>query len=81
MWICDVHFWIVAHYRLQLTKQDIDIERETYQTSRAGLDSLVAEAKKRLEDETQTRIVSISVNNFSTTTNLVLLPDKQETVD
>eukprot|EP00106_Octopus_bimaculoides_P002312 XP_014769754.1 PREDICTED: RUN and FYVE domain-containing protein 2-like isoform X2 [Octopus bimaculoides] len=42
--------------KLELTKQDIDIERETYQTSRAGLDSLVAEAKKRLEDETQTRI-------------------------
>lgn len=42
--------------QLELTKQDIDTERETYQTSRAGLDSMFAEAKKRLEDETQTRL-------------------------
>ncbi|XP_069124527.1 RUN and FYVE domain-containing protein 2-like isoform X2 [Argopecten irradians] len=42
---------------LQLAnKQDIEIERETYQTSRAGLDEMYGDMKKRLDEETQTRL-------------------------
>ncbi|XP_033746895.1 RUN and FYVE domain-containing protein 2-like isoform X1 [Pecten maximus] len=37
-------------------KQDIETERETYQTSRAGLDEMYGDMKKRLDEETQTRL-------------------------
>ena len=43
---------------LQAAQQDISAEREVYQTSRSGLDTMYTEAKKQLEDETRLRIVS-----------------------
>ncbi|KAJ8318467.1 hypothetical protein KUTeg_003558 [Tegillarca granosa] len=42
--------------QLEAAKQDIDIERETYQTSRAGLDQMCADAKKKMEEETKLRL-------------------------
>ncbi|GFO38831.1 run and fyve domain-containing protein 2-like protein [Plakobranchus ocellatus] len=42
--------------QLENAKQDLDVERETYQTSRAGLDTMYADAKKQLEDETKVRL-------------------------
>ncbi|XP_021347515.1 RUN and FYVE domain-containing protein 2-like isoform X3 [Mizuhopecten yessoensis] len=38
------------------SKQDIETERETYQTSRAGLDEMYGDMKKKLDDETHTRL-------------------------
>ncbi|XP_055876154.1 RUN and FYVE domain-containing protein 2-like isoform X3 [Biomphalaria glabrata] len=43
--------------QIEAAKQDIDTERETYMTSRAGLDSMYAEAKKQLDEETKLRLV------------------------
>ncbi|CAL1534204.1 unnamed protein product [Lymnaea stagnalis] len=43
-------------YYFKATKQDIDTERETYMTSRAGLDIMYADAKKQLEEETKLRL-------------------------
>uniref|UniRef100_A0A2C9JVE9 RUN domain-containing protein n=1 Tax=Biomphalaria glabrata TaxID=6526 RepID=A0A2C9JVE9_BIOGL len=42
--------------QIEAAKQDIDTERETYMTSRAGLDSMYAEAKKQLDEETKLRL-------------------------
>ncbi|XP_041363074.1 RUN and FYVE domain-containing protein 2-like isoform X2 [Gigantopelta aegis] len=42
--------------QLEAAKEDISAERETYETSRAGLDTMYADAKKRLEDETSLRL-------------------------
>ena len=42
---------------LQETKKDIDVERQTYLQSRAGLDDMYADVKKRLEEEIQLRLV------------------------
>ncbi|CAG5132021.1 unnamed protein product, partial [Candidula unifasciata] len=42
--------------KMEAAKQDIDAERETYLTSRAGLDTLYAEARRQLEDETKLRL-------------------------
>ncbi|XP_064631483.1 RUN and FYVE domain-containing protein 2-like isoform X2 [Lineus longissimus] len=46
-----------AHQRqIELTKEDIEIERGTYQSARTGLDSMFADAQKKLNDETQIRL-------------------------
>ena len=45
---------------LQETKRDIDVERQTYLQSRAGLDNMYAETKKRLDEEIQLRLVFTS---------------------
>ncbi|XP_033746902.1 RUN and FYVE domain-containing protein 2-like isoform X2 [Pecten maximus] len=45
-----------AHKQMEANKQDIETERETYQTSRAGLDEMYGDMKKRLDEETQTRL-------------------------
>lgn len=42
---------------LQSAQQDIQTERETYQQSRQGLDVMYQEVKKKLQDETQMRLV------------------------
>nr|KAG5685667.1 hypothetical protein BaRGS_012430 [Batillaria attramentaria] len=42
--------------KIQAAQQDISAEREVYQTSRAGLDTMYTEAKKQLEDETRLRL-------------------------
>ena len=42
----------------QIAKADIEIERETYQTSRSGLNEMYTEAKEKLQEETQAREVS-----------------------
>ncbi|XP_070185659.1 RUN and FYVE domain-containing protein 2-like [Littorina saxatilis] len=42
--------------KIQAAQQDISAEREVYQTSRQGLDTMYTEAKKQLEDETRLRI-------------------------
>merc|ERR1712168_1700112 len=42
--------------QLQAAKEDLSIERETYQTSRAGLDEMYNLAKKRLTEETGNRL-------------------------
>ncbi|GFR57411.1 RUN and FYVE domain-containing protein 2-like [Elysia marginata] len=42
--------------QIENAKQDLDAERETYQTSRAGLDTMYADAKKKLDDETKVRL-------------------------
>lgn len=48
----------------QTAQQDIQIERETYQQSRQGLDCLYQEAKKKLNEEIQTRLVSSELASF-----------------
>ncbi|XP_060076740.1 RUN and FYVE domain-containing protein 2-like [Ylistrum balloti] len=45
-----------AQKQMEANKQDIETERETYQTSRAGLDEMYGDMKKRLDEETQTRL-------------------------
>ncbi|XP_059168703.1 RUN and FYVE domain-containing protein 2-like [Physella acuta] len=42
--------------QIEAAKQDIDTERETYMTSRAGLDIMYADAKKQLDEETKLRL-------------------------
>lgn len=42
---------------LQVARQDIDTERQTYQTSSAGLDNMYSDIKKKYEEETQLRVV------------------------
>ncbi|XP_067673783.1 RUN and FYVE domain-containing protein 2-like isoform X2 [Haliotis asinina] len=42
--------------QIEATKQDIDVERETYQTNRAGLESLYTGVKQQLEGETEMRL-------------------------
>ncbi|KAK2160755.1 hypothetical protein LSH36_127g08020 [Paralvinella palmiformis] len=41
---------------VQTAKEDLDTERETYNTSRAGLEQLYQETKQRLEEETHMRL-------------------------
>ena len=45
-------------FNLQIAKADIEIERETYQTSRSGLNEMYTEAKEKLQEEAQAREVS-----------------------
>ncbi|XP_064606057.1 RUN and FYVE domain-containing protein 2-like isoform X2 [Liolophura sinensis] len=42
--------------QLQVARQDIDTERQTYQTSSAGLDNMYSDIKKKYEEETQLRV-------------------------
>ncbi|XP_046562171.1 RUN and FYVE domain-containing protein 2-like isoform X3 [Haliotis rubra] len=42
--------------QMEATKQDIDVERETYQTNRAGLESMYTGVKQQLEGETEMRL-------------------------
>ena len=42
---------------------DVDTERETYQTSRQGLDTLCQELTTKLSEETQMRLVRIILPN------------------
>ncbi|XP_050394285.2 RUN and FYVE domain-containing protein 2 isoform X1 [Patella vulgata] len=42
--------------QIEATKQDIATERQTYETNRAGLDSMYSEVKQKLEEETQLRL-------------------------
>ncbi|XP_006815848.1 RUN and FYVE domain-containing protein 2-like [Saccoglossus kowalevskii] len=42
--------------KLEIAKADIDVERETYQTSRQGLNELYDETRKSLEQETTIRL-------------------------
>lgn len=61
-------FWIqVCLFLLLLAKaakQDIETERETYKTSREGLDNMYTDLKKKLEEETHVRLVSDKLNVF-----------------
>ncbi|XP_071131645.1 RUN and FYVE domain-containing protein 2-like isoform X4 [Mytilus edulis] len=41
---------------ISAAKQDIEVERETYQTSRTGLDSMYGDLKSKLEEETKMRL-------------------------
>lgn len=43
---------------LQSTVDDVVTERETYQTSREGLEQMYSECQKRLKDEIRARQVS-----------------------
>nr|XP_054774029.1 RUN and FYVE domain-containing protein 2-like [Lytechinus pictus] len=42
--------------KLEMVKADIETERETYNTSRHGLNEMYTEAKQRLQQETQMRL-------------------------
>ncbi|CAG2211134.1 RUN and FYVE domain-containing protein 2,Protein RUFY3,RUN and FYVE domain-containing protein 1 [Mytilus edulis] len=42
--------------QIEAAKQDIEVERETYQTSRTGLDSMYGDLKSKLEEETKMRL-------------------------
>ncbi|KAL8604542.1 hypothetical protein ACOMHN_015826 [Nucella lapillus] len=42
--------------KMKAAEQDISAEREVYQTSRAGLDTMYTDMKKQLEDETRLRL-------------------------
>ncbi|PVD39571.1 hypothetical protein C0Q70_02206 [Pomacea canaliculata] len=42
--------------QIEVAQQDINVEREVYQVSRAGLDTMFTEAKKQLEEETRLRL-------------------------
>ncbi|XP_048763276.1 RUN and FYVE domain-containing protein 2-like isoform X3 [Ostrea edulis] len=42
--------------QLEAAKQDIETERETYKTSREGLDNMYTDLKKKLEEETHVRL-------------------------
>lgn len=41
----------------QTAQQDIEVERETYQQSRQSLDAMYQDIKKKLQEETQMRLV------------------------
>lgn len=51
----------------QSTVDDVVVERETYQTTREGLEQMYAECQKRLRDEIKTRQV---LNNILRSTDL-----------
>lgn len=42
--------------QLEAAKQDIQVERETYQTSRSGLDNMYGDLKSKLDEETKMRL-------------------------
>ncbi|XP_077998952.1 RUN and FYVE domain-containing protein 2-like isoform X2 [Glandiceps talaboti] len=42
--------------KLEIARADIDVERETYQTSRQGLNELYEESRKKLDQETNIRL-------------------------
>ena len=42
---------------LQVTQDDVHVERETYQTTRDGLEQMHTESQKRLKEEIRTRQV------------------------
>ncbi|XP_078317648.1 RUN and FYVE domain-containing protein 2-like isoform X2 [Crassostrea virginica] len=42
--------------QLEAAKQDIETERETYKTSREGLDNMYTDLKKKLDEETHVRL-------------------------
>ncbi|XP_052069940.1 RUN and FYVE domain-containing protein 2-like isoform X1 [Mytilus californianus] len=42
--------------QIEAAKQDIEVERETYQTSHTGLDSMYGDLKSKLEEETKMRL-------------------------
>ena len=44
---------------LQVAKEDMAIERQTYETNRVGLDTMYADAQKQLKTETQIRMVRL----------------------
>ena len=44
------------------TIQDIKVERETFQSSKAGLDQMYIELQKKLVEESIKKIVSIITN-------------------
>ncbi|XP_052773317.1 RUN and FYVE domain-containing protein 2-like isoform X1 [Mya arenaria] len=46
----------VHKHHIEESKKDIDVERQTYQQSRAGLDEMYADVKKRLDEEIQLRL-------------------------
>ncbi|XP_052266709.1 RUN and FYVE domain-containing protein 2-like isoform X1 [Dreissena polymorpha] len=48
--------WSKLGFFQKETKKDIDVERQTYQQSRAGLDDMYADIKKRLDDEINLRL-------------------------
>ncbi len=50
---------------IQIARADIEIERETYQTSRSGLNEMYTEAKEKLQEETQAKQVSIIMDEVS----------------
>ncbi|KAF6016799.1 RUFY2 [Bugula neritina] len=41
--------------KLQVTQDDVDVERETYQATREGLEQMYSESQKRLKEEIRTR--------------------------
>jgi len=49
----------------QTAQQDIEVERETYQQSRQSLDAMYQDVKKKLQDETQMRLVCNDNCSFS----------------
>ncbi|XP_060572580.1 RUN and FYVE domain-containing protein 2-like isoform X3 [Ruditapes philippinarum] len=46
----------VHKHHIEESKKDIDVERQTYLQSRAGLDDMYAEVKKKLDEETHLRL-------------------------
>ena len=51
---------IFLFFPAKAAKQDIETERETYKTSREGLDNMYTDLKKKLDEETHVRLVCIS---------------------
>jgi len=48
----------------QTAQQDIEVERETYQQSRQSLDAMYQDVRKKLQDETQMRLVCNTNDNY-----------------
>ena len=54
---------------VQTTQDDVVTERETYQTTREGLEQMYSESQKRLKDEIRNRQVQLTL--FASRRNIV----------
>jgi hypothetical protein len=50
---------------MKATNQDIKIERETFQSSKAGLDQMYIELQKKLVEESIKKIVNFWISFFN----------------
>ena len=60
---CLVEYRLICFLCVQSTQDDLDTERETYQSSRTGLDSMYIDTQKKLQEETQMRLVSTTTHS------------------
>ena len=64
---------IFLFFPVKAAKQDIETERETYKTSREGLDNMYTDLKKKLDEETHVRLVCISYHQFPERKKCIIL--------